>query len=136
MDGQRWQFLKSPSTFSGSSSMTVPVAICSFEPFFLTNGTNVFEIRLGSGFGSWMGLSSNNASLLAKSAGQSIFDVAVSDNGALISHSTLFVIRNWQHWRRVPDALPLFGDSLLTGHLPSLPTQRLLSTRSPIVSNI
>ncbi|KAI6108570.1 stretch-activated cation channel Mid1, partial [Pisolithus croceorrhizus] len=104
--------LNSLSTFSGSSisdpatfglptssSLTVSVAICSSqasERFFLTNGSDVFEIQLESGFGSWTGPSSNNASLLVESVGQSTFEVAVSNNGTV--HEIL-------------DALPLFGDS-------------------------
>ncbi|KIK16526.1 hypothetical protein PISMIDRAFT_686213 [Pisolithus microcarpus 441] len=38
--------------------------VCS-ECFFLTNGSDLFEIRLESGFGSRTEQSSNNASLLA-----------------------------------------------------------------------
>ncbi|KAI6001327.1 hypothetical protein EDD15DRAFT_2516474 [Pisolithus albus] len=117
--------LNSLSTFSGSSipnsatfglpassSLTVSVAICSSqassESFLLTNGSDIFEIELESGFGSWTGPSSNNASLLVDGAGQSTFEVAVSDNGALILHSTLLVIRTIHE---ILDALPLFGDS-------------------------
>ncbi|KAI6001349.1 stretch-activated Ca2+-permeable channel component-domain-containing protein [Pisolithus albus] len=94
--------IPNPATFGlpASSSLTVSVAICSSqassESFFLTNGSEIFEIELESGFGSWTGPSSNNASLLVDGAGQSTFEVAVSDNGTI--HEIL-------------DALPLFGDS-------------------------
>ncbi|KAI6131314.1 stretch-activated Ca2+-permeable channel component-domain-containing protein [Pisolithus thermaeus] len=94
--------ISNPATFGlpASSSLTVSVAICSSqassERFFLTNGSDVFEIQLESGFGSWTGPSSNNASLLVESVGQSTFEVAVSDNDTV--HEIL-------------DALPLFGDS-------------------------
>ncbi|KAI5989562.1 stretch-activated Ca2+-permeable channel component-domain-containing protein [Pisolithus albus] len=94
--------IPNPATFGlpASSSLTVSVAICSSqassESFLLTNGSDIFEIELESGFGSWTGPSSNNASLLVDGAGQSTFEVAVSDNDTI--HEIL-------------DALPLFGDS-------------------------
>ncbi|KAI6148887.1 stretch-activated Ca2+-permeable channel component-domain-containing protein [Pisolithus tinctorius] len=94
--------ISNPATFGlpASSSLTVSVAICSSQAtsgrFFLTNGSDVFEIQLNTGFGSWTGSAANNASLLVEGVGQSTFEVAVSDNGTV--HEIL-------------DVLPLFGDS-------------------------
>ncbi|KAI6021117.1 stretch-activated Ca2+-permeable channel component-domain-containing protein [Pisolithus marmoratus] len=118
--------ISDPATFGlpASSSLTVSVAICSSQAssalFSLTNGSDSFEIQLESGFGSWTGLTSNNIFLVIRSAGQSTFEVAVSDNGTV--HEIL-------------NTLPLFGDSTANQAILFSPPFAVETTSEPTYPN-
>ena len=84
-----------------SSSLSVSVAVCGNDAsaaprFFITNDTtisqpgpdnagdpNVFELALSDGWGNWTGDTSNGGFLSVTNAGQTPFEIGVSDQGAL-----------------------------------------------------
>ncbi|KIM79387.1 hypothetical protein PILCRDRAFT_823657 [Piloderma croceum F 1598] len=99
------QSLPNPPAFSlpSSDALAVSVAVCSGDlqsslpRFFVTNdtsvgipgsggGTNVFEIFLDAGLGNWTGLASNGGVLAVENAGQTSFEVGVSNTGPLHQH--------------------------------------------------
>jgi calcium channel MID1 len=97
------QSLPNPPAFSlpSSDALAVSVAVCSGDlqsslpRFFVTNdtsvgipgsggGTNVFEIFLDAGLGNWTGRASNGGVLAVESAGQTSFEVGVSNTGEFL----------------------------------------------------
>ena len=81
-----------------SATLSVSVALCadvsSLPRFFLTNdstitqpgpdssgGANVFEISLEDGYGQWTGMMSDGGYLAVSNAGQTPFEIGVSDQG-------------------------------------------------------
>jgi calcium channel MID1 len=96
------QSIPNPPVFSlpSSDTLAVSVALCSGDSqsslprFFVTNdtsvgvpgsegGTNVFEISLDAGLGNWTGLASKGGVLAVENAGQTSFEVGVSNSGEL-----------------------------------------------------
>jgi calcium channel MID1 len=97
------QSLPNPPAFSlpSSDALAVSVAVCSGDlqsslpRFFVTNdtsvgiprsggGANVFEIFLDAGLGNWTGPASNGGVLAVENAGQSSFEVGVSNTGEFL----------------------------------------------------
>jgi len=95
------QSLPNPPAFSLPSSdvLAISVALCSGNSqspprFFVTNdtsvgipgqggGPNVFEIVLSAGLGNWTGVASNGGVLAVENAGQTSFQVGVSNGGEM-----------------------------------------------------
>ncbi|CAL1702382.1 unnamed protein product [Somion occarium] len=122
---------------SQSSNFTITVALCSSSPqiprFILSNDTsitqpsqpdldtpNVFEVSLNNGYGNWTGLMPNGGFMSVLNAGQTPFEVGVSDGGPM---------------HEIMDSYPFLGDTTSNQALLFSPAFGEASTSNPTYPN-
>lgn len=147
------QNLPNPPTFTlpVSQSLSVSIALCSGTSsarFFVTNsssidtpgsdgGTDVYELVVTNGHANFTGVFTDGGVLAVEEAGQSSFEVGVSDTGTCVSYCAMvlahMVVIGPMH--EILDTFPLLGDTTANQVLLFSPPFSPLTSEDPSYPN-